>query len=54
MVELGNTYLTSEQHKDSTNARVSGDNCDMKALVEFLEARNPVDGDQSLLFYTYQ
>ena len=49
MEELSNTpYLTSEQHEDSTKAKISRDNCDMKALAEFLEARNPVDGDQPL------
>ena len=49
MKEFSNTtYLTSEQHKDSTKARISIDNCDMKALAQFLEARNPFDGDQSL------
>ena len=49
MEEFSNTtYLTSELHKDSTKARISIDNCDMKALAEFLEAMNPFDGDQSL------
>ena len=44
MEEFSNTtYLTSEQHKNSTKARISRDNCDMKALAEFLE-----DTDQSL------
>ena len=49
MEELSNTtYLLSEQHEDSTKARISRDNCDMRVLAEFLEARNPFDGDQSL------
>ena len=50
MGEFSNTlYLTSEQHKYSTKARISRNNCDMKALAEFIEARNPFDGDQSII-----
>ena len=49
MEEFSNTiYLKSEQNKDSTKARISRDNGDMKALAKFLEARNPFDADKSL------
>ena len=41
-------YLSSEQHKDSTKARISRDISDMKSLAVFLEARNPFDSDPSL------
>ena len=49
MEEFSNTtYVSSEQHKDSTKARISRDNNDMKSLAVFLEARNPFDSDPSL------
>ena len=36
MKEFSNTiYLKSEQNKDSTKARISRDNGDMKALAKF-------------------
>ena len=35
------TYMSSEQHKGSTKARISTDNSDMKALAVFLDTRNP-------------
>ena len=40
------TYMSSEQHKDGTKARISRNNSDMKAV--FIEARNPFDGDPLL------
>ena len=49
MEEYSNTtYLKSVQHKVNSKARISRDDCDLKALAAFLEARNPFDWDQSL------
>ena len=42
------TYMSSEQHKDSTKARISRDNSDMESMAVFLEARDPFDSDPSL------
>jgi len=42
------TYSSSEQHKETSNARQVRDDRDMKTLLEFLEARNPFNDDPSL------
>ena len=42
------TYMSSEQDKDNTKARISKDNSVMKALAVVTEARNPFGGDPSL------
>ena len=47
--ELTDTmFVTSEQHKDATNARQARDNKDSFALIGFLQDRNPFSPDPSL------
>ena len=42
------TFVTSEQHKDASNARQARDNKDSIALLGFLQDRNPFSPDPSL------
>lgn len=49
MQELtGVSHFTSEQHKDTTEARIERDNSDIRKLVGYLQNRNPFTGDFSL------
>ena len=49
MQELTYTiFVTSEQHKDASNARQARDNKDSVALLGFLQDRNPFSPDPSL------
>ena len=42
------TFITSEQHKDASNARQTRDNKDSVTLLGFLQDRNPFSPDPSL------
>ena len=42
------SYVTSEQHKDLTNARRNKDEKDTENILAFLKDRNPFSGDSSL------
>lgn len=41
-------YVSSEQHRDTTQARLDRDNQDTAALIGFLRSRNPFTGEDDL------